>query len=75
MTTTVNSISRLYVSGQEVEPGVYYDLQTGAILHMVEPGELPEGARIIRFPRRFYRLPELQEGSPEIPISSAGRVE
>ncbi len=66
MTTITKTVPCVYVSGEQVEPGTYYDLQTGAILRMVEPGELPEGVRIVRFARRFYRLPEAR---PELSLA------
>ncbi len=47
-----------FVSGQEVEPGLYVDVETGALVRIQERDELPEGSRLIRYRRRFYRIDE-----------------
>ena len=45
-------------SGQEVEPGLYVDVETGALVRIQERDELPEVSRLIRYRRRFYRIDE-----------------
>jgi hypothetical protein len=45
-----------YGSGEVVEPGVYIDLDTGAIVKINERDELPEGQRVISYQRRFRRV-------------------
>ncbi|HLI49728.1 MAG TPA: hypothetical protein VKV18_13710 [Chthonomonas sp.] len=49
-----------FVSGEVVEPGVYEDLESGAILEIREPDVLPEGARVVHYRRRFRRIGQLQ---------------
>lgn len=56
MSTVLNGQSREYGSGEVVEPGVYIDVDTGAVVQVREPDELPEGSRIVRYARRFRRV-------------------
>ena len=49
---------REYGSGEAVEPGIYMDIDTGDIVEVYQPDELPEGIRLVRYTRRF-RLMEL----------------
>ncbi len=39
-----------------VEPGVYVDLETGFIIRINERDELPEGQKVVSYPRRFRLL-------------------
>lgn len=43
-------------SGEVVDPGVYLDMDTGAVVQIRERDELPEGNRIVRYRRRFRRV-------------------
>lgn len=56
MTTTLKAKPREYESGDIVEPGDYIDLETGAMVHVRERDELPEGARIVHYHRHFRRV-------------------
>ncbi|HZO87274.1 MAG TPA: hypothetical protein VFB38_02975 [Chthonomonadaceae bacterium] len=47
---------REYGSGERVEPGIYLDIETGGIVLVYEPDELPEGTRLVRYRRRFRRI-------------------
>ncbi len=49
---------REYGSGDIVEPGVYRDLDTGAIVRVQESDELPVGSRVMVYRRRFQRMTE-----------------
>lgn len=49
-----------YVSGEVVEPGIYQDLESGAILEVHEPDALPEGTRVVYYLRRFRRVGQLE---------------
>lgn len=60
--------SEVFLSGEVVEPGVYEDLDTGALLEIHEPDELPDGTRVVRYRRRFRRV----SGPPQ-PASSTDR--
>ncbi|CCW36200.1 hypothetical protein CWRG_01683 [Chthonomonas calidirosea] len=55
-----------FVSGEVVEPGVYEDLESGAILEIREPDALPEGARVVHYLRRFRRIGQLQEDARDL---------
>ena len=45
-----------YGSGDVVEPGIYIDVETGAVVKINQPDELPEGQRVIHYRRRFRRI-------------------
>ena len=45
-----------FVSGDVVEPGVYVDVNSGALLTLHQADELPSETRIVRFARRFRRV-------------------
>jgi hypothetical protein len=51
----------VFVSGEVVEPGTYRDVNTGEIITVFHTDTLPEEVRIVRYPRRFYRLTEAAE--------------
>jgi hypothetical protein len=51
----------VFVSGEIVEPGTYRDVSTGEIVTLFHADTLPEEVRIVRYPRRFYRLSEAAE--------------
>jgi hypothetical protein len=66
--------SRVFVSGERVEPGLYRDLETGAIVRIYEPDELPDHKRIVRTVRLFLRLEEARDEDHAAPILvSSGR--
>jgi hypothetical protein len=54
---------REYNSGEEVEPGIYVDTETGAVVEMRERDELPEGVRIVHYRRRFRRVAAFAEAT------------
>ena len=56
METILAIKSQEFGSGEVVEPGVYLDMDTGAVVQVRERDELPEGNRIIRYRRRFRRV-------------------
>jgi hypothetical protein len=56
MSALLDPIPSEYSSGDVVEPGIYLDIETGAIVKIQERDELPEGSRVVRYPRRFRRL-------------------
>ena len=47
---------REFESGEIVEPGIYMDVNTGAVITIYESDILPEEAKIVRKARRFRRL-------------------
>lgn len=47
---------REYGSGEIVEPGVYIEVETGAVVQIHETDELPDGTRVVHYRRRFRRL-------------------
>ena len=51
----------VFVSGEIVEPGTYRDASTGETVRLFHEDTLPEEVRIMRFPRRFYRVSESGE--------------
>ena len=53
---SILSEEREYGSGEIVEPGVYVDVETGAIVQVQLRDELPEGSRVIHYRRRFRRI-------------------
>ena len=55
-TLTLDPNTREYKSGEIVEPGVYIDVESGAVVQIREADELPEGSRMIRYRRRFRRV-------------------
>ena len=56
MTTLPKPSVREYGSGEVVEPGVYIDVENGAVVRIHERDELPEEIRIVRARRRFRRV-------------------
>ena len=56
MQTTMTTRPQEYGSGEIVEPGVYLDIDTGAVVQIRERDELPEGNRVVRYRRRFRRV-------------------
>lgn len=56
MAKTILPDEREYGSGEIVEPGVYVDLETGAVVQVQLRDELPEGSRVVRYRRRFRRI-------------------
>ena len=56
MQTTLATKPQEYGSGEIVEPGVYLDMDTGALVQIRERDELPEGNRVVRYRRRFRRV-------------------
>jgi hypothetical protein len=56
MQGTCESRTREFNSGEVVEPGVYVDIDNGAVVQVHERDELPEGNRVVRYPRRFRRV-------------------
>ncbi len=56
MTTTLPTKPQEFGSGEIVEPGVYLDVDTGAVVQIRERDELPEGNRVVRYRRRFRRV-------------------
>jgi len=50
---------REFGSGEVVEPGVYIDVETGAVVEMRERDELPAAVRLVRYRRRFRRVAAL----------------
>ena len=67
MTTTVEKKACEYQSGDVVEPGVYIEVDTGRVVHIHQPDELPEGQRVVRYRRRFRRL---EASPPASPVTS-----
>ncbi len=49
---------RVLVSGERAAPGIYRDIETGAIVRLFTHDELPDRARIVRSPRLFIRVEE-----------------
>ena len=56
MTTLLSMKPQEFGSGEVVEPGTYMDVETGAIVQVREPDELPEGQRLIHYRRRLRRI-------------------
>ena len=52
---------REYPSGEEVEPGVYLDVDTGDVVHILERDSLPEGVRVVHYGRRFRKVAALEQ--------------
>lgn len=48
--------SQEYTSGELVEPGLYVDIDTGAVVQVREVDELPDGSKVVRYSRRFRRV-------------------
>lgn len=63
MNTVLEPKVREYGSGEIVEPGVYVDVETGAVVQIRESDELPEGSRVVRYRRRFRRVDSLKASS------------
>jgi hypothetical protein len=59
MPTVLNATVREYGSGEIVEPGVYMDVDTGAVVEIYERDELPQEVRLVHYSRRFRRLDSL----------------
>jgi hypothetical protein len=55
MPVTENTI-REYSSGDDVEPGVYLDMESGDVVHILERDALPEGTRVVHYRRRFRKV-------------------
>ncbi len=51
-------IPHVYASGDEVEPGVYRDLDTGSLIRVYERDTLPHNILIRSEPRLFVREDE-----------------
>ncbi len=47
---------RMYRSGEDVDPGVYIDMDSGDVITVNERDTLPEGIEVIRYLRRFRRV-------------------
>jgi len=62
-TLTLDKNAREYGSGEVVEPGVYIDVDTGAVVQIHQEDELPEGNRVVRYRRRFRRVEPAATGS------------
>ena len=60
MQTTLAKKPEEYRSGEVVEPGVYRDMDTGALVQIRERDELPEGNRVVSYHRRFRRVEPTQ---------------
>ncbi len=56
MTTLLSMKPQEFGSGEVVEPGTYMDVESGAIIQVREPDELPEGQRLVHYRRRFRRI-------------------
>jgi hypothetical protein len=56
MPTVLNAPVREYGSGEVVEPGIYMDMETGAVVEVYERDELPQGVRLVSYTRRFRRV-------------------
>jgi len=56
---------RLFVSGERVEPGIYRDIESDAIVTVREPDTLPERVRIVRDRRLFLRVEETPEDAAD----------
>ncbi len=56
MNTKQVALNTEFVSGQEVEPGLYVDVETGALIRMQQRDSLPDGTRTVSYNRRFVRL-------------------
>jgi hypothetical protein len=52
----VETLIRDYRSGEEVEPGIYLDMETGDVVHVLERDTLPEGMRVVHYARRFRKV-------------------
>lgn len=52
---------RIFVSGERVQPGAYLDMETGALVHVLEPDELPARVQLVHAPRLFLRVDEAEE--------------
>lgn len=57
MPTSTLLEDREYGSGDIVDPGYYVDLESGAVVQVREPDELPAGSRTVEYRRRFKRVP------------------
>ncbi len=51
---------REYSSGEDVEPGIYLDVESGDVVHVLERDSLPEGTRVVHYRRRFRQVPALE---------------
>ena len=60
MQTTLADRPQEYGSGEIVEPGVYRDMDTGALVQIRERDELPEGNQLVSYRRRFRRVEPTQ---------------
>ena len=55
MYSSVSTV-REYTSGELVQPGVYIDVDSGAIVAVHVADELPEGSKIVAYKRRFRKV-------------------
>jgi hypothetical protein len=58
---SIDHLIDIYLSGDHVEPGIYRDLATGAVVRIFEDDTLPEGIRIQRYVRLFRRVDEREQ--------------
>ncbi len=58
LSLTENNEVHEYGSGETVEPGLYLDVENGAMIEVREPDALPEGIRIVTYARRFRKMEE-----------------
>jgi hypothetical protein len=56
MTATRDAEEREYESGEIVDPGVYVDIDSGAIVRVKAADELPVGSKVVQYRRRFRRV-------------------
>ena len=61
---------REFVSGEVVEPGVYVDVESGAVIRVAQADELPEGRMVIRYDRRFRKIESSIEALSSEALSS-----
>ncbi len=58
MKNSLVSSEREYTSGELVQPGLYLDVDNGALIEVHLSDELPVGSKIIEYKRRFRRVEE-----------------
>jgi len=66
--------ARIFASGERVEPGLYQDLESGAVVRILAPCELPHRDAVIRFARLFARIDEEREAAEAIENHEAALV-
>ncbi len=52
----MNAEAKEYGSGETVEPGLYLDIENGALVEVRVADALPEGVRVVTYARRFRKL-------------------